>query len=173
MASFLSKSCGRVVGVTPGSGWFALPEPREAPSAVPASVVPRLRFSHEPLGDAELPPRARRIHLNANWVATIEGTTSACAENTSVWVSIAEPFWNYLRVRGEYMFPAMGCLIKKELPPRARRIPFQAWKSAVKAGTTSACAENTDFDPDFPTAYGNYLRVRGEYSSTISSGSST
>ena len=30
----------------------------------------------------ELPPRARRIHLNANWVATIEGTTSACAENT-------------------------------------------------------------------------------------------
>nr|DAV90245.1 MAG TPA: hypothetical protein [Caudoviricetes sp.] len=46
-----SDPCGRVVGVTPGSGWFELPEPRGS-LAMTASVAPGLRFSHEPLSDA-------------------------------------------------------------------------------------------------------------------------
>ncbi|EFM50265.1 hypothetical protein HMPREF0299_5847 [Corynebacterium matruchotii ATCC 14266] len=60
-----------------------------------------LRFSHEPLGDAELPPRARRIHTTATPPPHL-GTTSACAENTFNMVQALVLFRNYLRVRGEY-----------------------------------------------------------------------
>ena len=70
----------------------------------------------------ELPPRARRIHLNANWVATIEGTTSACAENTSDRRVSRSDSRNYLRVRGEYHKPGWYIAYGWELPPRARRI---------------------------------------------------
>ena len=40
-------------------------------------------------------------------------------------------------------------------------------------GTTSAHAENTWLQHYSQGLLGNYLRARGEYSSTISSGSST
>ena len=166
MASFLSKSCGRVVGVTPGSGWFALPEPREAPSAVPASVVPRLRFSHEPLGDAELPPRARRIRCARCPGPVPPGTTSACAENTPFWCGQGDYHGNYLRVRGEYKPTMWNVCWRPELPPRARRIPNMCSICHMICGTTSACAENTGrLLPGWMPAR-NYLRVRGEYSST-------
>ena len=50
----------------------------------------------------ELPPRARRIPLNKAEDKLAKGTTSACAENTFGKKHAPEPFWNYLRVRGEY-----------------------------------------------------------------------
>ena len=70
---------------------------------------------------------------------------------------------NYLRVRGEYFPP--GCLpcARWELPPRARRIQGFALPSAIRKGTTSACAENTGAPLGLPTCVRNYLRVRGEY----------
>ena len=71
---------------------------------------------------AELPPRARRIRVDAGWISDDGGTTSACAENTSHQQSAPALPRNYLRVRGEY---AAGCGVfvdSAELPPRARRI---------------------------------------------------
>ena len=50
----------------------------------------------------ELPPRTRRIHLDAELGAVLTGTTSAYAENTLSHDSLRRFLWNYLRVRGEY-----------------------------------------------------------------------
>ena len=50
-----------------------------------------------------------------------------------------------------------------ELPPRARRIRDRTVLVDVAHGTTSACAENTDFLDSAGDVGGNYLRVRGEY----------
>ena len=71
--------------------------------------------------------------------------------------------WNYLRVRGEYVFA--GDLIEgyTELPPRARRIRLLRHLERDCTGTTSACAENTAVEAALIAEYGNYLRVRGEY----------
>ena len=52
---------------------------------------------------------------------------------------------------------------ESELPPRARRIQHPRPHHHINHGTTSACAENTSYRNLFYTAYGNYLRVRGEY----------
>ena len=51
----------------------------------------------------ELPPRARRIHLAAGLREAFRGTTSACAENTTLILPDKGYFRNYLRVRGEYL----------------------------------------------------------------------
>mgnify|MGYP000849988625 CR=1 FL=1 len=51
---------------------------------------------------AELPPRARRILLEQSGDLQIQGTTSACAENTARILADSWPVRNYLRVRGEY-----------------------------------------------------------------------
>ena len=51
---------------------------------------------------AELPPRARRILLSVCPCYGYNGTTSACAENTTVNTTMTSHTWNYLRVRGEY-----------------------------------------------------------------------
>ena len=51
----------------------------------------------------ELPPRARRIQAEMQKFDEEHGTTSACAENTPVFFSFHLGFWNYLRVRGEYL----------------------------------------------------------------------
>ena len=111
----------------------------------------------------ELPPRARRIHPVDHDRIFLRGTTSACAENTSVNVMYDFPWGNYLRVRGEYGsgVATVGCMM--ELPPRARRIPPTTKTSHLTPGTTSACAENTI--KRFAPGRGgrNYLRVRGEY----------
>ena len=57
--------------------------------------------------------------------------------------SIWRQIWNYLRVRGEYFFPASIDTRSGELPPRARRIhPGVGGYHIVDR---------------------NYLRVRGEY----------
>ena len=126
-----------------------------------ASVV--LRFSHEPLGDAELPPRARRIPIAFFWGEVTAGTTSACAENTS-WRRGRRFGWrNYLRVRGEYQLAAGSSIRLEELPPRARRIQILLVGGDIPPGTTSACAENTYRGHQNDQNEGNYLRVRGEY----------
>ena len=115
------------------------------------------------VNSAELPPRARRIHIFANSGFLGLGTTSACAENTfsphpQRWIR-----WNYLRVRGEYLLQLSGMGTVGELPPRARRIRVFTGCFQRVHGTTSACAENTKRLTHSYLGLGNYLRVRGEY----------
>ena len=50
------------------------------------------------------------------------GTTSACAENTTVFTNEIKYSGNYLRVRGEYLSSYDLQATDLELPPRARRI---------------------------------------------------
>jgi len=111
----------------------------------------------------ELPPRARRILLEDTGLITMHGTTSACAENTTLATGPPHQRWNYLRVRGEYI-----CLLSPrgtiwELPPRARRIHTPSEMVRLESGTTSACAENTASESFATSTIWNYLRVRGEY----------
>ena len=70
---------------------------------------------------------------------------------------------NYLRVRGEYRLLLIREALKQELPPRARRIPSLLRFALSPPGTTSACAENTNHGGVALKPWGNYLRVRGEY----------
>ena len=100
------------------------------------------------------------------------GTTSACAENTASQNCAASPSPNYLRVRGEYLKIDACRKCNQELPPRARRILEPVGHQPFWLGTTSACAENTHHAQRHGVKFWNYLRVRGEYSSTKSSGSS-
>ena len=53
-----------------------------------------------------------------------------------------------------------------ELPPRTRRIPTKKAEKTSFTGTTSAYAENTQDGQGVVPGQGNYLRVRGEYSSS-------
>ena len=91
----------------------------------------------------ELPPRARRILGVPQYDTGHEGTTSACAENTTPRKFLLALQRNYLRVRGEYYMRPRGINTPRELPPRARRIQLWAAEWGRKSGTTSACAENT------------------------------
>ena len=111
----------------------------------------------------ELPPRARRIHVPVDSAGVVFGTTSACAENTGVLVDLALDIGNYLRVRGEYSPAQYQVGYQAELPPRARRIPWDDTNRWLTDGTTSACAENTRKWLNISVRIGNYLRVRGEY----------
>ena len=112
---------------------------------------------------AELPPRARRIRRQTNQNRPETGTTSACAENTYCRWLRKTLFWNYLRVRGEYLWRAIWWVPPSELPPRARRIHPRGVKRLEALGTTSACAENTEFIVRHYYDSENSLRVRGEY----------
>ena len=94
----------------------------------------------------------------------VEGTTSACAENTSGSAHTRHSPGNYLRVRGEYTSLLDSTGIFGELPPRARRIHGALWRPRHDHGTTSACAENTHIRAGHIPKNRNYLRVRGEYS---------
>ena len=111
----------------------------------------------------ELPPRARRIPLldipRQEWY----GTTSACAENTWCCCWRERLWWNYLRVRGEYLRLIRKTRFPLELPPRARRILDHSQPQLHRSGTTSACAENTRGGIVPENRHRNYLRVRGEY----------
>ena len=111
----------------------------------------------------ELPPRARRILIQAIEQPFDCGTTSACAENTPRSHTRRGPSWNYLRVRGEYATSGFEEFWAAELPPRARRILLNASLWGWLMGTTSACAENTVCAGSILPTTGNYLRVRGEY----------
>ena len=91
----------------------------------------------------ELPPRTRRILRLRFLQGRTQGTTSACAENTSVNVIRLHMEGNYLRVRGEYGGFTKVQPGQMELPPRARRIRVVDAKNHDAMGTTSACAENT------------------------------
>ena len=115
----------------------------------------------------ELPPRARRILNLPIALHTIPGTTSACAENTRFGLGCGYNVRNYLRVRGEYTRLSTGITGVRELPPRARRIQGKSSSILLSWGTTSACAENTFDCVPLLRAYGNYLRVRGEYTPLI------
>jgi len=115
------------------------------------------------LGDAELPPRARRIPIAFFWGEVTAGTTSACAENTPSGRRRGASPRNYLRVRGEYFQAAEASGQELELPPRARRIHALPLTQFPQRGTTSACAENTYGKKHVILAMRNYLRVRGEY----------
>ena len=70
-------------------------------------------------------------------------------------------------MRGEYSWGSAGVITKAELPPRARRIPNDAFSLLSVVGTTSACAENTVEMIKNHRGGGNYLRVRGEYLSSF------
>ena len=111
----------------------------------------------------ELPPHARRIPSPLCFALSPPGTTSACAENTSVRNPRNGGQWNYLRMRGEYDSVSMSFWLSWELPPHARRIPWGASHGFHRGGTTSACAENTTGSTCTNTFGGNYLRMRGEY----------
>ena len=93
------------------------------------------------------------------------GTTSACAENTFACSARVVSPWNYLRVRGEYLGGLAGNTKFLELPPRARRIQSCQVNIPIGNGTTSACAENTEWCVMHIENERNYLRVRGEYKS--------
>ena len=111
----------------------------------------------------ELPPRTRRIHATEVLTAVIFGTTSAYAENTRIGEELFSSLWNYLRVRGEYVWPEAKNTLNKELPPRTRRIQINVFDLDWEPGTTSAYAENTAWCMPQGSLQGNYLRVRGEY----------
>ena len=135
----------------------------------------------------ELPPRARRIRKLYGVCLPLKGTTSACAENTIARNRRPPAYGNYLRVRGEYIWPQPTGSCTSELPPRARRIQVTVAMYSGRHGTTSACAENTrnpaDEKPIKGTTSacaentcrlgqswswrGNYLRVRGEYAQRL------
>ena len=112
----------------------------------------------------ELPPHARRILFRCGVSRRATGTTSACAENTPFRPPGRRGEWNYLRMRGEYLFRHCGGVANKELPPHARRILEYDPVRQQGKGTTSACAENTDQGSPVLETRGNYLRMRGEYS---------
>ena len=115
------------------------------------------------IDNMELPPRARRILLGVPGGSKIEGTTSACAENTILPFCPVGGVGNYLRVRGEYFGAGAYLFCYQELPPRARRIQCDHFQAARNPGTTSACAENTLSRVADIFGMRNYLRVRGEY----------
>ena len=94
------------------------------------------------LGAWELPPRTRRIPAGVPDAPTLDGTTSAHAENTHrPWYH--ENIVNYLRARGEYAKASRHHGASSELPPRTRRIPPKSSIICFLVGTTSAHAENT------------------------------
>ena len=115
----------------------------------------------------ELPPRARRIPISYSLRFFAYGTTSACAENTCVRFRFSSGSGNYLRVRGEYALRRPRHDQLWELPPRARRILPLGPSTLTWTGTTSACAENTTFVHTSREKCGNYLRVRGEYITSV------
>ena len=51
---------------------------------------------------SELPPHARRILGYVLFLPVVDGTTSACAENTELHLGEDATTGNYLRMRGEY-----------------------------------------------------------------------
>ena len=94
-------------------------------------------------GGTELPPHARRIHVNVVHIIAHGGTTSACAENTDFSPVLHVAAGNYLRMRGEYAPARALGIFSSELPPHARRIRAGPGVGDFLIGTTSACAENT------------------------------
>ena len=70
-------------------------------------------------------------------------------------------------MRGEYGKPISRGEVSMELPPHARRILERPGAQEHPHGTTSVCAENTLCKLDGLYSYRNYLRVRGEYNSTL------
>ena len=98
--------CGTTSACAENTGFFPHPMLRfRNYLRVRREYVNQAHFSAFP---QELPPRARRI-LAGCWAAiVVGGTTSACAENTSIQLRAYSSGWNYLRVRGEYFLQGDG-----------------------------------------------------------------
>ena len=112
---------------------------------------------------SELPPCTWRIQAFSSGSETMQGTTSAHAENTPVRSTTVRVAWNYLRARGEYHLANPPGDPTVELPPRTRRIPKLSIELAKWSRTTSAHAENTRALTSLVLFHENYLRARGEY----------
>ena len=119
------------------------PPPRPLPGNYLRVRGEYYQYKQRHMGEGELPPRARRILTSSDRSKTHGGTTSACAENTEANKQMYDQFGNYLRVRGEYTVQIKTAGTKRELPPRARRIPGRPHLQHRIPGTTSAHAENT------------------------------
>ena len=76
-------------------------------------------------------------------------------------------------MRGEYKVLVLTDIGEKELPPRARRIQRSLNSLIANNGTTSACAENTQYKAFCTMIAKNYLRVRGEYATSYCTQSGT
>ena len=162
------------VGLSPGLRFWELPpRTRRIPcGAIARATVLGTTSAHaeNTPGDGgfcgfwgELPPRTRRIPGSQGKENRDAGTTSAHAENTfASWLALAASR-NYLRARGEYIWPPVRAKDLPELPPRTRRIPDLKDEKVDTVGTTSAHAENTGSRRAAPERRGNYLRARGEY----------
>ena len=110
----------------------------------------------------ELPPHARRRGKIKRALLAITGITSACAEKSLFWVSVRAWLRNYLRMRGEELYPSRISLIFWELPPHARRRDGDECYEFSVHGITSACAEKRIQLRVFKFHFRNYLRMRGE-----------
>ena len=131
-----------------------------------------MRGEYDPLTTTEdltkeLPPHARRIPFPGFLHGLPVGTTSACAENTRRCRHDPALSRNYLRMRGEYPALSLTPTSKQELPPHARRILDTKIDPTNLGGTTSACAENTLLSISHRGRAWNYLRMRGEYPTTL------
>ena len=89
----------------------------------------------------ELPPHARRRARICGVPSSIRGITSACAEKSNIGGHGTRLTWNYLRMRGEEDSDAGAAVIRRELPPHARRRVQLVGGRAYMLGITSACAE--------------------------------
>ena len=114
----------------------------------------------------ELPPHARRRVLEQSVSANRAGITSACAEKRDNARSDAVPPRNYLRMRGEELPALTITRLPKELPPHARRRDPHTPRKESHHGITSACAEKSSLVDAYFLSDRNYLRMRGEESSS-------
>ena len=113
----------------------------------------------------ELPPRARRIHIGKVTVRAGQGTTSACAENTTRRITLLPRAWNYLRVRGEYpKTPAWHPPSRNYLRVRGEYPKTPAWHPPSR--NYLRVRGEYPKTPAWHPPSRNYLRVRGEYPKT-------
>ena len=117
----------------------------------------------------ELPPHARRRDGFLSSVLMAKGITSACAEKSGHRCQWWRPDWNYLRMRGEERRVIQLCDLEQELPPHARRRGACPPVQILRRGITSACAEKSGLPRGGHSNGRNYLRMRGEESSSPAS----
>ena len=116
--------------------------------------------------DTELPPHARRRGDIELQMTMRHGITSACAEKSNAQLLSRHQQRNYLRMRGEEGGVKAALSGVRELPPHARRRVISRPRGARAAGITSACAEKRIHPASQPQNPRNYLRMRGEESTT-------
>ena len=93
-------------------------------------------------------------------------TTSAYAEKSRGVNDYPSTIRNYLRIRGEEYSRALRTLSPRELPPHTRRRGSGKISLATCERTTSAYAEKRAQIQQTTYSRGNYLRIRGEESTS-------